>query len=135
MKLFATAVGIISLFSTLQANAVIIGDKDWRQVTETTGFSWNDFDDVYDTTTGMYDGAGALLGGTGGVSVEGWTWADNSEVNDLLVTLLSTGFPSTSPNTAVILGAGGADPFFAIFDHFDASENRDILTGWTRKPR
>jgi hypothetical protein len=71
-----------------QVGAVIIGDKDWRQVTDTTNNSWDDFDAVFDIATGQYDGAGLLLGGVGGVDVSAYTWADNSEVNDLFISYL-----------------------------------------------
>jgi len=64
-----------------QVGAVIIGDKDWRQITDTAGYTWDDFDAIFDTSTGACDIASCLLGGT--VDLMGYTWADNSEVNDL----------------------------------------------------
>ena len=54
-------IGALVLLVSGQVGAVIIGDKDWRQVTGTTNYSWNDFDTIFDTTTGSCDAVGCLL--------------------------------------------------------------------------
>ena len=66
------------------ANAVVVDGKDWRQVVDTTGYSWNDFDAIFDTTTGACDVVGCLLGGT--VDLTGFTWASNADVSSMFDT-------------------------------------------------
>ena len=96
---------------------MIIGDKDWRQVTDTTNNSWNDFDAIFDTATGQYDGAGLLLGGVGGVDVSAYTWADNSEVNDLFISYLGgTGLANLNGDHFEAVGVNSLDGFFGDFN-------------------
>ena len=62
---------------------IIVGDKEWRQVTETVNFSWNDFSSVCDATTGACS-SGTLSNSTvGTVSFDGWTWASQGDVAGL----------------------------------------------------
>ncbi len=69
------------------ANAVVIGDKDWRQLTETRGFSYNM---LVDTSTGVCSAAdGKCSGFLGGVEFTGWTWASLAEVGELFNLLVS----------------------------------------------
>ena len=63
------------------ANAIIIGYKDWRQLTETTGFSYNE---LTDTSTGVCNAVdGTCYGSLGGVDFSGWSWATFEEVGEL----------------------------------------------------
>ena len=73
-----TIVGCLlaALAVTAQAG-VIIGDNEWRQVTDTVGLSWNDANALCDSSTGMCSGS------VGAVSLTGWTWAASGEVQAL----------------------------------------------------
>lgn len=73
----------------------VINGIEWRQATETIGFSWDQLDSIYDTTTGQLDTATTTLTNSQGqqVDFEGWTWAGVSEINDLRVQL---GVPNSS---------------------------------------
>ena len=47
---------------SIKVNAVIIGDKDWLQLTATVDFSWNQWDAIFATTTGQCNVAVCQLG-------------------------------------------------------------------------
>lgn len=82
-NLFKALVALYAVCLTTGVNAgVIVGDKEWRQLTETVDFSWNDFDSVCDTSDGSC--SGNLTNGTvGTVSFNGWTWASQGDVAGL----------------------------------------------------
>ncbi len=68
------------VFSPTSSGAfVTIGDKNWRQVTETTNVSWEDLDVIYDTSDGTLDNGTSA----GGYDFTGWTWASATEVAQL----------------------------------------------------
>lgn len=75
-------VAAASMGGSMAAHAVIIGDRDWRQLTETVGFSWNEVSTVCDPGTGVCSGS------LGEVSFDGWIWADVHEVRNLLEELI-----------------------------------------------
>lgn len=60
---------------------VIIDGKEWRQLTETAGFSWNEVATVFPL------GGGVGVGSIGSTDFTGWTWATISEVADLFAFL------------------------------------------------
>jgi hypothetical protein len=89
MRLYQSLL-VTFLAAPLTAHAVVIGEQDWRQLTETTGFSWNQVSTVCNTTTG------ACAGSLGAVSFDGWTWADNAAVValfDQLIQPMTVQFP------------------------------------------
>ena len=71
------AVCAMSVWSGVSAG-VIVGDKEWRQLTETADFSYAEFSGVCDPLTGT------CAGSTGGVDFNGWTWASQTEVAQLV---------------------------------------------------
>ncbi len=76
----AVILATFCVFSPTASGAfVTIGDKNWRQVTETTDVSYFRLDEIYDTTTGMLD-AGTTARG---IDFSGWTWASVAEVAQL----------------------------------------------------
>lgn len=77
------AVGL--LFLSMTANAVVVTSRtEWRQLTETTGFSWNDINSVC--------GNGLCSGGVGELAtLNGWYWADNGRVRALFEALIRPG--------------------------------------------
>lgn len=82
------AVGLLA--GPMAANAVVIGGKDWRQLTETLGFSATE---VYAVC-----GSGFCSGGTGPTAVlNGWYWASSSEVLELLEELVQPGVTNLQP--------------------------------------
>jgi hypothetical protein len=85
------AAGVLGL--TQNAGAVVIDGKEWRQLTETTGYSWN--------IVNALCGSGACTGSLGSVSLEGWYWAEISDVQALFEEIIqpgSTQFPTPTSN-------------------------------------
>jgi len=94
MKLLAiAAVGLLA--GPMVANAVIVGDREWRQLTETVGFTWTQVSTVCDPSTGVCSGS------LGDVSFDGWIWADATAVRELFDELIlpeSTQFADVYPS-------------------------------------
>ncbi len=103
----------LGLLAAQSANAVVIDGKDWRQLTETTGFSWL----VANTACGT----GICSGSIGDTSLDGWYWADNADVAGLFDSLIqpgSTQFPTSTSSYAV---ANDADIANAVTNVFTAT--------------
>lgn len=82
------AVGLLA--GPMAAHAVVIGDKDWRQLTETVGFSASEVQSVC--------GSGFCSGGTGPLAVlNGWYWASSTQVLELLEELVQPGVTNLQP--------------------------------------
>jgi hypothetical protein len=102
--ILALTAAIVLALAPAATAGPIVGDKEWRQLTETTGFSWL----IVNTSCG----SGVCSGDIGGVSVDGWHWADNTDLQELFEQLIqpaSTQFPTAttnyfSPNDADIAG-------------------------------
>jgi hypothetical protein len=77
------------------ANAVVVTDKNWLQVTSTTNISWNDFDTIFDTRTGARDVVSCVIGDT--IDLSGCVWATRADVNALFDRyLFSAGISGTN---------------------------------------
>jgi len=114
------------------AQAVLVGTTDWLQVTDTRGYSWNDFDAVFDTSTGLCDVAGCLLGGS--IDVSGYQWASFSEATELLqVYGGGAGTVPTEFGTTVELTPGAFDTLFTDFAPTYSSTNFEWMNGFTRE--
>jgi hypothetical protein len=101
----------LGLLGAQSANAVVIDGKDWRQLTETTGFSW--------LIVNSACGAGVCSGSIGDVSVDGWHWATNGDVQGLFEALIkpeSTQFPTA---TTSYIGINDIDVANAVTNVFD----------------
>ncbi len=128
---------LITFIFTANANAIIVGDKDWLQVPTTNNYSWSDIDTIFDTTTGQCDVAGCMLtaitgGASGSVDLTGYSWASNNEVNELLKAYTGgTGLSSLNPVTSLYLAPNGLDSFFADFTP-TRFYTFDEIRGWTR---
>lgn len=133
-KYITTVLALVLLLISGTSNAVIIGGKDWRQVTDTTGYSWNDFDAIFDTSTGACDVVGCLLdNGASTVNLTGYTWANNFEVNDLLTSYSGVaGFSSLTSANSVDQGPGALDDFFNDFSATSTGTFNDQIAGRTR---
>ena len=82
-NLFKAVLALFAICLTIGANAgVIVGDKEWRQVTDTVMLSWNDFDSVCDASDGSCSGS-VTYSAIGTVSFDGWTWASQGDVAEL----------------------------------------------------
>ena len=73
-------IGTIIAIIAIPAQAIIINNKDWRQLTETTGYSYNDILSVCDANTGICNGSLINVGRWGEVDFTGWTWASVYDV-------------------------------------------------------
>ena len=78
------------------STGVVVGDKEWRQVTDTVNFSGNDFDSVCDTSDGSCSG-NLTNSAFGTVSFDGWTWANQIDVGQLFQALPGWSGPITAP--------------------------------------
>lgn len=127
------ALAIISmglLGCSMAVQAVVVGAYDWRQLTETTGFSWDQVATVCDP------GTGACAGSLGTVSFDGWTWADNTAIQGLFEQLILPGsiqFPSstsawTSLDSADIDAAIAPTAFYAT----ETTSFGELLRGISR---
>ena len=137
MKHFALRVSramfLAVLLPPLSANAVVVNGLDWRQLTETRNFSWNQVATVCNTTTG------ACAGTLGTVSFTGWTWASNDDIRSLFDALIGPGtnnFPTCydsygATNSADIAAAIG-DPFFLPTFTSPGPFGFDLVQAWSR---
>ncbi len=81
---------LVSFFTCLflfqSANAVILDNREWRQVADTTNITWNQMATACDIVTG------ACSGSVAGVDVTGWIWADDTAMASLFEVV--TGAPT-----------------------------------------
>jgi hypothetical protein len=63
------------------ANALVVADKDWLQITSTTNISWIDFDTIFDTNTAACNVVSCVNGDT--IDLTGCVWASRTDVNSL----------------------------------------------------
>jgi hypothetical protein len=111
MRFRLIAIVAMGLLAAQTASAVTIDGKDWRQLTDTTGFSWLQINAAC--------GSGTCSGSIGTVSVEGWMWATNADVQGLFETLVkpdSVQFPTA---TTSYYAAGDLDIANAVRSVFD----------------
>ncbi len=135
-KFGKTAAILIFIAISLPVHAVVIGDRDWMQVALTTGFSWDDFDAVFDISTGRCDVARCLLdNGITSFDVSGYVWADNSDVNDMIIAATggaglwyldrTNGWDTGNPIAL--------DNLFMSFDPTAIAPDMNQVRGWTRE--
>lgn len=115
----------------IPGNTVVVGDLDWRQVTATTGLSWDAVSSVCNSTTGY------CAGSIDGANFDGWTWASNSDIRALFDQLIYPGTTQFPTNTSAFLDydVPGADaaidptvflPTTTLGNYFKA------VIGWSR---
>lgn len=95
------------LLVTFSVHAVIIDDRDWRQVTDTVGISYAQMAGVCDVTTGYCNGS------VGSVDMTGWIWADDVAIAALFegVTGAPAGTFDVEQFNYTVNGATWADDF------------------------
>jgi len=67
------------------AHAVTIDGNEWRLLTETTGVSWNQLDEIYDTSNGELDSVTTSIDL---LEFAGWNWASNAQVLEAMQSLI-----------------------------------------------
>lgn len=116
----------------VSAQGVIVGDREWRQLTDTINLAWSEVASVCNSSTG------ACSGSIGGVSFDGWTWASIEDVQELFDQLIkpeSVQFPTietnylavNDPDIRAALGPSGFTPVPAGFGPTRTG-------GWVRTP-
>lgn len=113
MRFRLIAVLASSLLAAQSANAVVIDGKDWRQLTDTTGFSWLQINNKC--------GTGVCSGNIGSVSVDGWRWADNADVAGLFDALIKPGSTQFPTATSYYSASADADIANAVKTIFNAT--------------
>ena len=129
-KYLGVLAGLLLAPTLAAADGVIVGDREWRQPIDTTGFDWSEVASVCSATTGV------CAGSLDGVSFDGWTWASIEDVQELFEQLIKPGsieFPTidtnyqaaNDPDIRAALGPGGFTPL--------ATDFGPVRTGgWTR---
>jgi hypothetical protein len=102
--------------------------KEWRQLTDTTGVSWNEVAQVCPR-----DGISDCSGAAGGRDLTGWVWATDSEVIEL--------FSNYTPDILTSPAVQGPQYFFAAsaffssfrptFSFFITYQTGQFAAGWT----
>ncbi len=80
---FITIMALAVMTNTVYGDFVTVGERDWRQLNETTSKSYNQLDTIFDTTTGQLD---TNITAIGEVNFEGWTWASITDVAEMYST-------------------------------------------------
>ncbi len=76
---FALLTIVVGQVKYTLAAPVTIGTQQWRQLTDTTGYSWNALSNEFDVTDGTHTGSVA--------DFTGWKWASSAEVGSMLSTV------------------------------------------------
>lgn len=136
MKFLSRVAAIAALFAATSAHAHYIDapvDLQWRQLTETSGLTWNELASVCALETGTCSGT------VRGVDLSGWTWANSSQVTALFNRLgvPLNGYVAATPSGAAWIqamvdqdGAGSADT-----GAFYATGGNHVVMGWERDER
>lgn len=117
----------LGLAGAPSANAMIIDGKDWRQLTETTGFSWLNVNSSCKT--------GVCSGSIGATLMDGWHWADNAEVAALFDALIKPGTTQFPTATTSYSAAPDADIANAVTSIFDPTSIFNLGTNQYREVR
>ncbi len=111
---YILAVILIPVFIyPISAHAVIIGNKNWLQIADTGGYSYNDINGVFSQTTGLCDASSCQLGG---IDLTEYTWASNDDVNNLLASVTGLSFSSFTDDGGLVgTTLNTTDPIFTLF--------------------
>lgn len=127
---FACPLVLLSTLITTSAHGIVIANKDWMQVSQTAGYSWNQIDTIFDDSTGQCDVSNCSLGS---VDLTGYIWASAVEVDDMISTF--TGQHLTFNNGYQKyddVGTNNIENFFSTFNALEVTTYRQILEGHTR---
>lgn len=111
MRFRMIALLAVGLLAAQNASAVVVDGKDWRQLTDTTGFSW--------LQVNAACGSGTCSGSIGSVSVDGWLWATRADVTGLFETLIKPDSVQFTNPVISYAAAGDLDIANAVTSVFD----------------
>lgn len=124
---------VTSLLGTALVGQAAIDNsgKDWRQLTETTGLTWNQV-----ATVCPRDGVTPCTGSVGGRNLTGWVWATREQVLNLFGTyspdILTSPTGSVGGGFAYFVAAesffGFLQPTFQVFLTYSTAR---LAGGWT----
>lgn len=115
----------------VRAESVTVGGLEWRQLSETTGLSWDQVNTVC--------GSGICAGGTGSLeTLNGWHWATLSDVRDLFEAIIypsTTEFPFANSSFDEVNSTAIAGVFDTVgFQPTGSFPSHRIFTGLTATP-
>ena len=115
INIFTAILAMASMFLVANpSHAVIIGDKDWLQVTDTVNYSYNEINERFDQATGQCNTIACQLGV---VDLTGYTWASNEEVNSLLESTTGLSFQNFLDDGDLVgTDTNTTDPIFTFFN-------------------
>lgn len=132
------ALALVALIGPAPAHAanVVVAGKEWRQLTETTGFSYLD---IANNACNYFDGQ--CTGSYGNIDFAGWTWATNVDVQSLFNALIPRdpvaldspyGTYADYTNNSDFVAAMSGDMFAPTFVDSDYTGTALYLRGITR---
>lgn len=132
---------VVMLAGAVGANAasVIVGSREWRQVTDTVGFSWDQVAAECDPVTGRcapnYADESTVCSEYEGPCFGGWTWAGNEEIQALFERLIrpdSIQFPTPTSNYEAVQDGDIEAAVGELFYRTGSVVAADIVWGWSR---
>ena len=124
MKIFSLLRLFILSTCLSTAQAVEIGDKDWRQLTDTVGITYDELASIYDVSTGrLLDESRHMIGD---VDFSGWTWAAAQDVYAMYAII--TGKPLESYDYYYEENPPWLFPFFnTLFEYTDQTNLETVI--------
>ena len=121
---------------TVQASVVQIGDREWRQLTDTAGFIYSDLASIYDTASGQLSGTTTTLNlFSTEVDFAGWTWASLDDTLDMIATIPGHSLTPGMSADQTTLGDFFSQSFeITSIEHDTDWFYEEIWTGMTRDP-
>jgi hypothetical protein len=131
-------VALMAVSGGADASGIVVGKREWRQLTGTTGFSWNEIAEACDPTTGRCapnfsdeDGACIDIAPCFG----GWTWAGNEDLQVLFEALIrpdSIQFPTPTSDYVAEQDDDIEAAVGELFWRTGSVIAVDIVWGWSR---
>jgi hypothetical protein len=134
MKIKPLKVAFISLIFSAAcivnvAKATLIDGKEWMQLTQTSGYTWQQFDQIFGASG--FCTSGCLLGGT--LDLSGFRWASSAEVDNMINTVTGTAlFGNYVSNQGVVTLASQTDGMFSLLNATITSSFTREIEGYTR---
>lgn len=127
---------MILLLSAITANAITIGDREWREVKDTTRISWTQLDSIY-AADGTISGPTTTLINDQGTTVDfaGWNWASEQDVNAMFNQALNPKYPhfiKQAFSNFSEADSGWAPHFMTLFNPTFSGGTGQMVQGWTR---
>lgn len=125
------AIAITVFIPAVSLAGPVINGIEWRQVTETTGISWNQVSKICNLETGVCNGQ------IDGVDFTGWTWANIEEITLLFNALIPGDSDDLALGGDTINGLNSPlmAPFFDRFNRTSFGDGDEVIYGWSRSTR